>query len=382
MSPTPSRAPERLSRRALLGGLAGGVAALAGCGYRPAGGERRWSTGTGGFENAECVLLDGGRLLVVVPEARGFDFEAEEWYEGGELSIIDPIEGERTGQERFREPLVTAAGADETVYAALDDGSVHAVPIGSEEPTSSPTPTAADEGEWASTARVGSGISLAAGARVYAGGSDGVVALDRASGAVAWRWPGGTVQVQQVVPGHDGSGPAVYAVTDGRVVALGGDGTVRWSRTVPSAEPPLVGPAGVYIADEEGLVALAPDGRERWSRAVGRPLARPVRSDGRLYHVSRDGVARSLSPDGRERWRAEIPPGADRAMAAGNDRVFLRYLGSLAGIGPDGVAWRVELDTEERFDPRFGPFAVDDVVVLAGDTRVRGYWQSQLARER
>jgi hypothetical protein len=68
-------------------------------------------------------------------------------------------------------------------------------------------------------------------------------------------------------------------------------------------------------------------------------------------------------------------------MAAANGRVFLRYRGSLAGVGPDGLAWRVDVDTDHGFDPRFGPFAVGKAVILAGDSEVRGYWQSQLPRE-
>jgi hypothetical protein len=376
------------NRRTLLAGLAGGLAGLAGCGYRPAGGERRWSTGIGGLGSAERVLFDGGRLLVVVPETRGFDFEAEEWYEGGELTIIDPLRGERTGQERFREPLVTAACVDTTAYAGLRDGRVHAVPLDegrsrtpepSGAPGGSPGEGEAGDGWDAATDVAPAGVTtLAAGERVYAGGSEGAAALAPADGAVVWRWTGGTVR--SVVPGHGGSDTAAHALTDDRVVALGGDGAVRWTRRVSSAEPPVVTGDGVYLADADGLVALTPDGRERWSRAVGEPVVRPAVADGRLYHVSWSDVARSLSPDGREHWRAEVPAGA-QGMAADSGRVFLRYHGSLAGVGPEGLAWRADMDTEEGFDPRFGPFAVGDAVVLAGDSEVRSYWQSQLPRE-
>jgi hypothetical protein len=373
------------SRRTLLGALAGGLAALAGCGYRPAGGERRWSTGTAVLASVERVLLDGGRLLVVVPENRGFDVEAEEWYEGGELTIIDPLRGERTGQERFREPLVTAACTDTTLYAGLRDGRVRAVPL-EEGRSRTPEPSGASVGSpgeggdgWdAATGVATAGVTtLAVGERVYAGGNGGVAALTHADRTVAWRWTGGPVR--RVVPGHGGSDTAAYALTDDRVVALGDDGAVRWSRRSGSAEPPVVTADGVYLANGDGLVALTSEGRERWTRTVGEPLARPALADGRLYHASRRGVVRSFSPDGRERWRADTPPGA-RGMAAADGRVFLRYPGSLAGVGPDGLAWRVDLD--DGFDPGFGPFAVGDAVVLAGDSEIRGYWQSQLPRER
>lgn len=364
----------RPTRRALLGGLAGGVAALAGCGYRPVGGERRWSRPVEGFGSANEVLFDGGRLLVVVRETRGFDFESEEWRRGGQLTVVEPTAGEAAGSHLFGEPMVAGAHDGETAYAVFADGSVRVAPIPDQ--GSSATTDATGGGEWTARPEVaGEAATLAAGSRVYVAGNGGLAAIAPSDGAVAWRWTGGAVRT--VVPGRDAT---AYAVTDDELLGLGADGTVRWRRRASSDEPPVVDGAGVYLADGERLVALTHDGRERWSRAVGDSLGGPVLSGGRLYHVS-DGGVRSFAPDGRERWRTEVPIGVVSGVAAGNDRVFVRYDDALAGVGSEGVAWRVEVDVFREFDPAFGPFATGDVVVLAGGSELRGYWQSQLPRD-
>jgi hypothetical protein len=378
----------RTTRRVLLGGIAGAVAGLAGCGYRAGGGELRWRSSN--FHAADGVVFDDGTLLLVTRETMAYDFEAEQWYRGGHVATLAPERGEGTDGYGFATATRTAALGDDTLYAGQTDGTVTAVRLGGGDGDTEPgatTPGAESEPErWtASTGVAPSGVdALAADAgTAYAGGSNGLAAL-AADGDVRWRWRDGPVDA--AVTGV--KGVAVLALATDRLVALADDGSVRWAHGVTptgsgSAVPsPLVGPEGVYLADGAGVTALARDGSVRWERDVPDPAGRPALTDEGLYHASATGTVRSLSLDGRERWRHD-PRGAVRSrVAAADGRAFLLAGESLVAVGPEGTAWRVPLDDPEPFAPEFGPFAAGETLVLGGAREVRGYWQSQLRRER
>jgi outer membrane protein assembly factor BamB len=359
-----------MRRRRLLGALAG-ITGLAGCGYRAGGGEFRWSSGASGFGGIDGARFDAGRLLLTTRETRSFDFEAEEWYDGGELTVVDPTRGERVADYGFNAPLLSVAHDGESAYAGLGDGTVQALPT--------PDPRTRDGTRgWERTVEAAAdGVTdlAAAAGHVYVAGEGGVTALDAASGSVAWAFTRSGAEI--VRPG--GGGTAAYAVSGNELLALDGDGTGRWLRGV-SEPPPAVAPEGVYVARESKLRALDHRGRERWSRSVGYPAGPPACSEEGLYHVTNDDVVRAFSPDGRERWRHDLPGSVRTGPAAVDGRVFVLLYGALAGVGPEGVRWRVGLDDPEPFDPEFGPFATGEVVMLAGSEEARGYWQSQLRR--
>lgn len=378
----------RPSRREVLGTFAGlaGLVGLAGCGYRHGGGELRWRTGA--FYGLDEMVLDGGHLLLVTRSAMTFDFDSERWTDGGHVTTLDPERGDERGEYGFEAPASTAALGDGSVYVARTDGAVTAVRVSQGREPDAPgssdadTPTP-DPGGWTTATDVApSGVgTLAVGhdGTVYAGGSGGVAALSR-DGTVRWRWREDPVEA--VTGGTRGT--AVHAVTPGRVVALAGDGTVRWTREVattdagPEARRPLVGSEGVYLADGDGVSALAHDGSVRWERDVAGPVGRPALTADGVYHASTDGVVRSFSLEGRERW-ANGPRGRLRSrVAAADGRAFVLAGESLIGIGAEGSAWRVPLDEPEPFTPEFGPFAVDETLVVGGPREVRGYWRSQL----
>jgi hypothetical protein len=373
------------NRRTLLGAVAGGVAALAGCGYRPGGGEFRWSTGS--FHRADGMTLDDGTVLLVAREAMSYDFETGRWYRGGHVTTLAPRRGERTAEYGFATATRTAALGDGVLYAGQGDGTVTAVPIGERADGGPGTPTAtptAGSGRWTTATGVApSGIdALDAGAgAVYAGGGEGLAALSP-GGDVRWRWADGAVAA--AVAGEGGT--AVYVLAGDRLVALAGDGAVRWTRAVETAEagtdptPPVVGTNGVYLADDGGVTALAHGGSVRWERDVAPPVGRPALAGDGLYHASVDGVVRAFSPDGRERWAHEPRGTLASDVAAADGRAFVLAGGELVGVGAGGTAWRVPLDDPEPFTPEFGPFAVGETLVLGGAGEVRGYWRSQLRR--
>lgn len=373
----------RVTRRGLLGALAGGVAGLAGCGYRPGGGEYRWSAGV--LYGADRMTLDGGALLVVAREATSFDIRTDRWSDGGNVATVDPERGEWMAEYGFGEPTVTAALGSDSVYAGTTAGTVAAVPVEADprdlgEPETG-TATPEPEGWTVGTGVAPTGVTAlatAAGGSVFAGGRGGLAALS-GDGTVRWRWEDGAVDA--VVPGVGDT--AVHAVTTDRLVALAADGTVRWTRNIAregaGAVPvPRAGSRGVYFADAEGLTALARDGSVRWRRDVGGTAAEPTLTGNGVYHASADGVVRSFSLDGRERW-AHGPRGGIRSrVAAAGGRAYVVAGGELVGVGPGGTAWRVPLDEPEPFTPEFGPFVAGRTLVLGSAGEVRGYWRSQL----
>jgi hypothetical protein len=373
----------RASRRSVLAALAGGIATLAGCGYRPGGGEFRWSTGV--FHGVDGLCLDDGRVLAVTREAMTFDFGSERWYDGGNVTVLDPERGELTGEYGVETPATTAARGSGFVYVGTTNGTVTAVPFEAEtrdlDGEGRGTATPEPEGWTTDPGVAPAGVeTVTAGESVYAGGAEGLAALST-DGSVRWRWEDGTVV--GAVPG--GGDVSVYALASDRLVALAGDGTVRWTHEVASeragSEPvvPAIGPDGVYLADAAGLTALAHDGSVRWDRDVGDPAAGPALADRGVRHLSTDGTVRSFSTGGRERW-AHAPGGRIRpGIAAADERAYVLADESLVAVGPGGSAWRVPLDgREEPFTPEFGPFVAGRTLVLGGSGEVRGYWRSQL----
>jgi hypothetical protein len=377
----------RTSRRAVLGALAGlaGLVGLAGCGYRHGGGEFRWRTSV--FYGLDGMVVCGDTLLLVTRRATTFDFDSEQWTDGGYVTTLGPERGEETGEYGFEAPTSAAALGDESVYVGRADGAVTAVRIWRGREPDAPgasdadTPTP-DPGGWTTPTDVApSGVDTLAvgrGGTVYAGGSGGVAALAR-DGSVRWRWREGPVEA--VVRG--GRGTAVLALAPDRLVALAADGSVRWTREAeptdrePGARRPLVDSEGVYLADGDGVTALAYDGSVRWERDVSAPVGRPALTADGVYHASTDGVVRSFSLDGRERWAHE-PRGSLRSeVAAADGRAFVLAGESLVGIGDGGIEWRAPLDEPEPFTPEFGPFAVGETLVVGGPGEVRGYWRSQ-----
>lgn len=384
----------RATRRGLLGALAGGLAGLAGCGYRPGGGEYRWSTGV--LYGVDRMGLDGGTLLLVTRAATSFDIRADRWSDGGNVATVDPERGERTAQYGFETPTPTAALGEDALYAGREDGAVTAVPLQARD---APEPATPEPDGWtAATGVAPSGVDALAvadggtnaGGRasdhgtdaVYAGGSGGLASLST-EGEVRWRWRDD--RVLAAAPGTRDI--AVYALAPDRLVALADDGSVRWERGItPTGAgrerpvPPLVDADGVYLADADGPTALADDGSVRWERGVGPPAGRPALAGDGLYYASTDGTVRSFSRDGRERWAHDPRGPLASGVAAADGRAFVLAGEGLVGVDEGGTAWRVSLDEPEPFDPAFGPFVAGETVVLGSPGEVRGYWRSQLRR--
>ncbi len=161
------------------------------------------------------------------------------------------------------------------------------------------------------------GISLAEvtldAKRVYVGSERGTVyALDRQSGAVAWKATlGNAVRMAPVVVGDR----LIVECMDNYIYALElATGTVKWKFVRPDGSlgyaGPTLGPAGsILVCGESTVYRLnAATGQEIWRSSVGgKALGTPALSGGRVY-VAGDGagVVALDAETGERRWRFRV----------------------------------------------------------------------------
>ncbi|WP_135364326.1 outer membrane protein assembly factor BamB family protein [Halosimplex halophilum] len=281
--------------------------ALAGCGYRPGGGDIRWREDfRTGFYGDDPVGVAGGVLYGVTPSSRTYDFEAEEWVTRSSVTGYDTADGSRRLNREFDPDITASALGDGTLAVAFADGSV---------------------------------ASLAAE-------------------GVQWRGPvDGQVRAVAGAPGR------VYAVTaDGRLVATAG-GSREWTVDLPGADGETDSdgdrrPATFVAASEDhvlaatgnGAAGFAPDGRRLWRRRDLEPPEGAAFVDGRV-HVwwSLDLVA--LDPStGDPRWTL---PGLVESVAIAGSGGYRVGHGELVAFDADGER-RWTRDSDTRYEDRYG----------------------------
>jgi outer membrane protein assembly factor BamB len=267
------------------------------------------------------------------------------------------------------------------------------------------------EGEWSQV--------VVAGGTAYLGNTDGVVALDAATGERRWEW---TDDARRVV-GHVVE-EAVYAAVGRDVVALSPeDGRTLWRASTDRNDVLGLVADGetAYVAtdggrDVRGAVTAFAAGELQWrhvpeeitvarfdSLAVGEDtvVAAGENVGGTSWHVALDGdgeqrwqtpglvksraltvsggtvlagglhgsvLAQSVA-DGTIHWRGEAGPGVE-VVATDGDAVYV------AGKDEDGDNCRAlaMADGSERWSTPVGRtvIATDDRVLVAGQGRVRG----------
>jgi outer membrane protein assembly factor BamB len=100
-----------------------------------------------------------------------------------------------------------------------------------------------------------------------------------------------------------------FCTPDGRLVAMGAEGVVRWEarpEAPPTAAPCALRSGGVLLACADGIVrAIDRQGQTRWRYQAGAPVRGLAvdAKDGRIYLGLDDGVVHALAPDGTVRWR-------------------------------------------------------------------------------
>ncbi|HVH44285.1 MAG TPA: PQQ-binding-like beta-propeller repeat protein [Labilithrix sp.] len=123
-----------------------------------------------------------------------------------------------------------------------------------------------------------------------------------------------------------GDGTIYVGTTDGKLVAVPGDGAaVRWTVTTNDTfgSSPALGQDGtVYVGSTDSkLYAVAPDGAVKWALDLGAPVhgSPAVGGDGSIYVGTTDGKLHAVRSVGNERWQYATggPIGGTPAVYAG-----------------------------------------------------------------
>lgn len=375
------------SRRQLLQALlCGGLSALAGCGYHHAGGELKWRKELGkfGWNNAAAVDYFDGQLLTLTEEVQAprYNFEARDWFRGGEVTILDSTRGSVRRSAAFEGRLKAATtGPEGGLYVWQADGTIRArMPDGGETDPVSASSEGSDPNAWSTALETAPKAPttdvLAAGVNVYAAGEAGLAALSPDTGAIQWRWE--DQSIDRVLTGHRET--VLYAIAGDRLLSFSDQGDLRWADSVGEGTLSIAGvdSDGLYVADATGLTALTHNGEQRWRRRFGSSLVAPRLVDGHLYYASSEDRLHVVRTDGETRWSQDLSTSPNTPVIGTGTRAFVNSGTTLSALSAEGVEWEISLVRRDVADPSYGPFLADGAILLVTEGEVRAYWQSQL----
>jgi outer membrane protein assembly factor BamB len=212
--------------------------------------------------------------------------------------------------------------------------------------------------------------------QVYVVGGDALQALDAGTGRAVWRVPLTSAVSAPLVAR---SGWIIAALQSGEVLALrGADGTVVWRETLAAAvtTAPAINGDRVYLPGSDGLVrALAINtGETIWTQALGGAIVSIAPLGTRVYVGSSDNYFYCLDDGkGRVRWRWRAGADPIGAAIADDERVYFSSLDTVVRAldrGHGAQRWRQPLP----WRPRSGPLRVGNTLVAAGiAVDLRGY---------
>ncbi|WP_380676867.1 PQQ-binding-like beta-propeller repeat protein [Salinigranum sp. GCM10025319] len=387
----------RLSRRRLLASALGSVL-VAGCGYRPGGGDVRWTADSGGFGTIDAVHAPPGGVLTVSRSVRRYDFERDEWRSGGIVTAYDPAEGTTRREVGLPGRVRCHAGAPTGVYVGVDGELISVAPDGTRRwGVDLPgTPVAVDGGDGLVAVLTESGTLRAFDADGTDRWTASIVESDTDEGTLTDDRPTGS-------DGADGTdaesgetrppaGPgSVLGISSGRVVAqiersppklavVDADGTRQWARRGPSfaparASPTVVEGRLVYLSRRHLGALAVEDGTEQWTEAVGSPHGFAV-AGGRCYLLDRTRLS-AFTIDGRRRWTFDPPANEEAGWRFGAvpvataDGVYAATGRRLFGLVPDGTErWRARIDARPR-----DLALADGIVVRTGEHGLVAHWR-------
>ncbi|EMA63037.1 PQQ-binding-like beta-propeller repeat protein [Halorubrum lipolyticum] len=391
-----------LSRRRLLSATATGlVGALAGCGYRPGGGDLAWesSLGDGGLLGVEAprFAVAPDRLFVVRNQSgRTFDFDTETWgsVENATVTAVDAAGATRLDAETERQAVAPPAVTGESVFVpvvgegvtAIDRDAAGIDPDARETGggTGGEATEAGDEIRWQVDGIGGDSGTGDSGESADPPGIEGVRASDRLVAVVtgtelaaldaetgdrafgvteAWTGPDDGSADRVAVEGEN-----VWAAMGGEnartaLVRFGPSGERRAERSVSAPLDWLVRADETLVAGsvEAGTVTgFDADLDRRFSLSVPTPSDRPpvvAGSDGRArrrLYLHRDGAARALDVEAGEiAWERTDAP-ARRRAAVDADGIYAVRSRAILAIGADGEdRWRAPLPDRVTVDELF-----------------------------
>ena len=384
----------QLSRRRLLASTLGSVV-VAGCGYRPGGGDVRWTADSEGLATIDAVHTLPGGVLAVSRSVQRYDFEREVWRSGGIVTAYDPVEGTTSGEVGLPGRVRCHAAADDAVYVGVDGELIAVAPDGTRRwaVDLSGTPVAVDGVDDLVAVLLDSGTLRAFDAdgtgrwttSIVEGDTDeGTLTDDRANGSDA-------TDTETEEPRPAAGRGSVLGVSSGRVVAqiersppqltiVDADGRRQWTRRGPSFAPARASPTVVegrllYLSRRHlGALAIE-DGTERWTETVGSPHGFTI-AGGRCYLLDRTRLS-ALTLDGRRRWTFDPPANEESGWRFGAvpvataDGVYVATGRRLFGVAPEGTErWRARIDTRPR-----DLALTDRVVVRTGERGLVAHWR-------
>lgn len=345
------------TRRRVLSLVGSGVAgALAGCGYRPGGGDVRWRTDrASGVAQASEVGVAGGRLFAVDRSIRGYDFDTDTWYTRGEVTAYRTDGAMEYWEATVESTLSAQAVAADGAAVGFADSIVR---------------FDADGERWqASIDGTPRSLTLTDD-RVYAV-TDGSALLALSDGAERWSVSldpqDGTESPDdrpRPEPAVAASGDLLVCSTPAGLRGFDPDGSRRWTRDDVAVWSVVVGEGIALAAAESRLLALDPSsGETRWhlERRPG-ALAPAFTADG-VYVRSDDSLV-AFQRDGTRRWSHPLAGhGPTGSVAAGPRNVYVADDDGLAALDEGGdVRWRASYDRVA-----VGPFHTENGVIVAAD---------------
>lgn len=384
----PDRGDSFTRRRLLAAAGVSVTSGLAGCGYRPGGGDLAWesSLDTGGLlrTGERWLLPTDGRLIAVQNQSgRTFEFGKEEWIEVENAIVtgIDPqgetaMDAETENQVRGR-PAIT----DSTVYLPVEDGQVTAIDRGLEAEVDRTPRTGDDRVRWRRDGRregardddsMAPPVELRASEDlVVAAAGDGVVALDAATGERTYEfsagWSAGSRDPDRVAV----AGESVSIAVDDAGLGSERDADERG-------------------AGSPGLVRLDSSGKPRETRAVSDAVDwLAVAGDTLLAGSAAGETLSGYGPELDRRFTLDVPIPTNRppvVSGPAGPRVYLRRAGTVRAVDvADGeTAWeRSDVPTARRFAvDGEGIYAVGssdgDPLLVAIDARGDDWWTAPL----
>lgn len=347
-------------RRDVLAAVVGSVATgLAGCGYRPGGGDVRWSADQSlALSGATAVGVVGSQVIAVEHKSLDLSSSRGSMFDGAFVYGFGTESGTKRWEDELPAVVRVRALGDPTVVVTEDR--VHGYGVDGE--------------RWQHDL---DGAPLGVGS----GGGRAYVLTDAGTLRSIRR---GRQQWQLDVPVSDDRDPVVAAdrggvvyLGNGELRRVGPDGTEQWAHSgwseVQNAR--IVGGV-LYVSTSRRTTAIdVTSGQRQWDRHV---KLDSIAATGRGIYGIEHGRVLALDHSGSKRWQFEELPSMENpewvdfeAVAADGAGVYARTATSLVGLDPStgGVRWDV---THERIHS--GPFlAPTGVVVEVGDRLVCHY---------
>jgi outer membrane protein assembly factor BamB len=318
------------------------------------------------FEGGGAPATDGERLFNVAKGPEGDVFLARrdprtlaiasrtefEW--AGEVIHPPTVAGDRTFLTRFESVICFATDRDEVLWRGPTMDGISGAPTVHDDTVLVATggftgvdpqlrAFATEDGEqlWRYDGGTDAGTPAVADGTAFVGGSDGVHAVDLATGERRFRAPDVTDDLAAPIVA-DGTVVSTYDLL-GMVVALSADdGTVLWRHAAETDRPPVVAEGEVYVdtGTEEGTVALdLEDGSVRRTFDGG---GAPVARVGDVLYTASNGVLRALDVDGSHLWthateRVQVDDMIGQGISGVtpvDGAVYVAARDGLHGIGP------------------------------------------------